>query len=86
MPEPAQILGTPPLRKKWQDARKLSDDAAVKSKEDKKLAELHKNKMKGALGPDLESWPKNYPREAARQIAARREFPHKALLLAFLLS
>lgn len=58
---PATILGTPPLRAKWQAAKKKSDDEAKKSKETSKLDTLHKNKMKGALGPDLEAWPKLYP-------------------------
>jgi hypothetical protein len=60
MPGAAE-LATPPLRKTWTDAKKKSEEAAKKSKETDKLEDLHKKKMKGALGPDLEDWPKKYP-------------------------
>jgi hypothetical protein len=60
MPAPAELTN-PPLRKTWQDAKNKSEEAAKKSKETSKLEDLHKKKMKGALGPDLEEWPKKYP-------------------------
>jgi hypothetical protein len=57
----AEILGTPPLRKKWKDAKQKAQEAAKKTKETPKLDALQKNTLKESLGPDLDAWPKLYP-------------------------
>lgn len=60
-PSPATVLDTSVLRTKWKNAKSLSERAAG-SKEGSALAKLHKEKMKDSLGPDLEAWPKSYPK------------------------
>lgn len=60
-PSPATILDTSGLRTKWKNAKTLAEKAAG-SKEGSALSKLHKEKMKDSLGPDLEAWPKSYPK------------------------
>jgi len=61
MPDIPQELTTPPLHPIWSLAKKTATAKAKELKEDKKYAELEK-KMNKNLGPDLDSWPKDYPK------------------------
>jgi len=61
MPEIPQELTTPPLHPIWSTAKKTAATKAKDLNEEKKYAELEKKLNKG-LGPDLDSWPKLYPK------------------------
>jgi hypothetical protein len=61
MPDIPQEITTPPLHPVWSTAKKAAEAKAKELKEEKKYAELDK-KMNKSLGPDLDSWPKDYPK------------------------
>jgi hypothetical protein len=61
MPDIPTTLVTPPLRPIWSAAKKTAEAKAKELKEDAKFADLAK-RMKDSLGPDLEAWPKDYPK------------------------
>src|SRR5580658_3769486 len=61
MPDIPQEITTPPLHPVWTTAKKVAEAKAKELKEEKKYAELDK-KMNKSLGPDLDNWPKDYPK------------------------